>query len=60
MTPTTPRSETYSMQAHCANCGHDWAVDIPKGTPVIVFEKQQVCPNCELGDIDVRKRITFR
>jgi len=50
----------YSMQAHCRNCHNMWTVSIPKGTSVIKYESDILCPNCDLGDIEIKKEVGFR
>ena len=53
-------SETYSMEAHCHNCGEIWTVFIPKKVPVMIYEKQIVCERCGCGDINIRRELRFR
>ena len=52
--------DTYSMEARCENCKSTWVVAIPKGTPVIIYEKTIVCGNCGCGEIFIRAEMRFR
>jgi hypothetical protein len=51
---------TYTMDAVCLNCGHTWSAYVPKGMPVVVYEKGIACDECKCGTVEIRKQMRFR
>lgn len=46
------RDETYSVEAHCANCDRIVHVNIPKGEPIDIVE----CPNCGCCELHIIRK----
>ncbi len=52
-------SDTYSMEAHCKNCGESWTINIPQGVTVEKQEKMTICDNCKCGNISIDPFMRF-
>lgn len=52
--------DSYSMEAHCRNCGEIWTVSIPKGISVELWEKKTICERCQCGDVVIKREMRFR